>query len=182
MNPLDRQYEKLESAISKASIRWIRLEEMLRDLIITLSMYIHPAFEEREPMFVIGDITSNTGVRGLVASAKALAHRVDDPKDFYDRLEPLLNLIDNDYRAERNRFMHDEWIILPNTVNRYRRGSVVKRPQSHQRELTNRTKRQFESMTEIEGFADKLDDALSQLHHFDNELLRVLDRTRPHPE
>jgi hypothetical protein len=182
MHDLEGKYEQLELAIGKAAIWWIRLEEGVRHLILTMAMYVDPAFERSPVSILLNDVATNLDIRGLVAAAKAVAHQVDEPSDFYDRAEALLNRIGNDYRNERNRFLHDEWIIGPEWIDRYKRGSVVVRPQSRERLVLTRTERQFASIDEVRAFATLLQVANDEIHHMINEVLDVLDRTRPQPE
>lgn len=163
--------------------RWSAIESNLRVLLYDLAAYNAADYENDETFQVLAVFLSNMDGRQAVANAKALAHSVADPPDFYDRAETLLNWIDNDLRNERNRYIHDRWVSVGPLIHRIKAGTVIRRePSTGERKSQHDTRRQFIGFEELNQFAEKLSDASSQLLALGDELREKLNEIRPMPE
>jgi hypothetical protein len=119
-------------------------------------------------------------MRQALANVKALAHMVNDPPDFYDRAEKLLNWIDHELRGERNRYTHDLWRIWGPIIHRIKSGAVVRRKVgSGDRALYPHMSKRYFGTKELREFADQLDDAIKQVGELGQELRTKLNEIRP---
>jgi hypothetical protein len=121
--------------------------------------------------------------REATANAKALAHSVKDPPDFYERTETLLNRIDNEFRNERHRYVHDLWRIWGPIIHRIKSGVVVRRePSSGERKLHHHTAKQYLGTKELSDFSANLRQATHDLDALGAELRKKIEELRPLPE
>ncbi|MEQ9247644.1 MAG: hypothetical protein RLO21_16835, partial [Nitratireductor sp.] len=111
-------------------------------------------------------------IRGKIVTAKALAHQIDeiDSPGFYDRVEELLNYVDNELRPERNRYVHDNWSIAGSAAMRMRLAPKITRPQARQRDLTMWSGRRYPSITAALAFVKNLQLADGDLVQLDNHI------------
>lgn len=86
-----------------------------------------------------GDCVRNAwDMRDKIGVAKNLAFvRAHDPK-WFDSVKTNLDHLDNTLRVERNRMVHDLWLIegFPDSVGRYARKAVLTRPKAGQFQLS----------------------------------------------
>lgn len=177
-------YEYLAERIGAVTIGWSNLEFHLKGFLYDLAIYKAAVVEGNDDAFqVLVVLFSNMEMRQSIASAKALAHFVDDPADFYDRAEELLNWIDGHLRNERNRCIHDAWRIWGPVVLRIKSGAVVRRKAgSGDRALYPHKSKRYLGTKELREFADQIDDAIKQVQQLGDELRKKLNEIRPHEE
>jgi len=161
--------EQVAAAIGRSCYWWSSIEIELQELCSNLARFIDRSFEREEVWEVIAISLSHMDIRQRIAVAKALAANGVDP-DLYDSLERLLNRIDNELRAERNRYIHDQWTVLDETIIRRRQGAKVIRPQSRTLEVRHSYDRAYASIDEVNDFAERLATALSEVLALNQEL------------
>jgi hypothetical protein len=81
-----------------------------------------------------------------------------------------LNHIDNELRAERNRYIHDQWTTVDENIVRRKHGVKVVRPQARQLTVLKSIDRTYGSVSEVSKFAEKLAGALDDLISVNGEL------------
>lgn len=134
MNRLSFELEELDAharAIGHLCIGWSHLERVLNSLLVSLL----GVPDESDVAYAI---TSNIRDEGRISMIRALAHikKMDDK--WFHELDCLLTRIDQEYRPQRNRFVHDSWSAAPSDnpmfsaafKTRYR--TRIYRSQSHQ--------------------------------------------------
>ena len=165
----DPGYYPLFEKIGEVSALWSTVENDLRGFVIDLSCWHDGKFLEDHPEDTGAFICLITAIghmelRGLVATAKVLAHWVNTPEGFYERCEPLLSKFDNDLRNRRNRYIHDSWILWGDKIKRFRSGSAIRREQgSGTRKYDYSPTEEFSSMDEIGKLGVEIREALLQL-------------------
>ena len=168
------KYELLAQAIGEVCLEWSYLETIVHDMALHLAVYRDGAYDGdsvRHPFHVA---LSHMKLRERIFVVKALAHDVDAPADYYDRLSSLLSKIDNDLTVERNRYVHDLWTIESDHISRFAPGPKVVRPQSRKRELVMGTEVVFADVTEVRRFFDRLREARDSLIDLENELAGLI--------
>jgi hypothetical protein len=87
-------------------------------------------------------VTTNADMRDKIQIAIALGYLRRPNEEWFDKLKQCLDLIDNDLRNERNRMLHDVWLlhmVVPHgaedVLRKRIQGSKVRKPQAFQREL-----------------------------------------------
>lgn len=175
-------YKELAQVIGEVVMEWTYIEGLVADMAINLASYRHRAYEDdpvRDP-FIMAILCMKLPER--IALTKALAHAVNDPPDYYARLEHTLNLLDNKLRTERNRFVHDSWQFDGQKIIRFADGPKVRRPQARIRELTMGTEKAFADIVDVRAFLDELVATRNSLVGLDNEvagLMNEQDKARP---
>ena len=184
MDEAPSPYDRIITALGELCLMWSGIDNVIHDISLHLSVLLNPAFEpygpeEPRPWHLLHLALGNMDERGRVATAKAYAHYASEwlavalsPAEanrYYTQAEALLNYVDNVLRPERNRFVHDYWSIPGGTsVVRTKRGSQVRRPQSHQRVVEAETKRVYASLEQVEAFILNLNYAYGDLVELDN--------------
>lgn len=151
------------AAIGKVCARWSDIESFLQMLCNALARFNSHYFENKSADFVLSIAVLHLDVRGRVALAKVLLNGADGMIETGAEIEALLNKIDNDLRLERNRFVHDEWVISPESASRTYIKPKIINTQSRTRELSMATVKNFESIDELEQFAKLLDEIVRQI-------------------
>lgn len=166
----ETKVDQLALAIGNVCLRWAGIEEHLLYFIVHLAMAIDPAYERDEVLSVYIATVVNMEMRQKTLTAKALAHSITTPSDFYDRTEKLMNHIDNELRPERNRYFHDYWDYSSDTISRVRFGAKVERPQSRTRTLRITQNTSFQSVNEVAELDRRIEAAYHALTDLDSEL------------
>jgi hypothetical protein len=139
--------EALAECVGMVTIKWGVVEGAVKALIYDLASYISPAIDsggDDVTFQILLTLLENMELRAAIANAKALAYEVKDIPGFYDRVEELLNRIDNQHRNERNRYMHDQWHLTGPIIQRVKRGTTVQRKQgSGEKVMRHRTVKQL---------------------------------------
>lgn len=128
-------------------------------------------------------LSANLDLRGTINSAKALALSIcTDNPILFSRLEPLLNRIDNELRNERNRFVHDRWIVAGDKIVRLKTGTKISRlPSTGNIRLETETKREFATISDVSEVASRIADANRQVADL-SEQIQETYRQKYHPE
>lgn len=177
-------YEYLAERIGAVTISWSNLEAQLKNLLYDLVIYKSAAIEGDDDSFqVLVVLLGNMEMRQALANVKALAHMVNDPPDFYDRAEQLLNWIDHELRGERNRYTHDLWRIWGPIIHRIKSGAIVRRKSgSGDRALYPHASKKYLGTMEIRKFGNDIDDAIKQVQQLGDEIRAKLNEIRPQKE
>lgn len=165
MADFQTRYDQVTQAIGEVCLWWTALEDVTLGLCLNLAVYIDLSYERKTAWNTLNIVLLGMDIRGKIATAKALAHHVDNPHsaDFYDRLEALLNFLDNTLRGERNRYVHDTWHFDENAIVRAKHAPVVRRTQSRSRELFLHSDREFKDVEEVRRFIQVLELAYDDL-------------------
>ena len=151
-------YDVLYRAIGRAVYEWAWLENEVSAFVFDLCAIHSRAFYEDKGVGVVASAYHvNAELKANIAVAKALAHELSEIPDFFARVESTLNPINNELRNERNRYVHDRWHVAGDEAFRYKSGSVIRREAATaQTILEHATRKHFESIGEVEAFADRL--------------------------
>jgi hypothetical protein len=165
-------YESIALAVGETCFWWASIEDVIMGISLHLSWWVDDAFERDGPWDTLHIALANMDLRAKIATAKALAHKINEPKspDFYERSEALLNFVDSTLRTERNRYVHDTWRVDGPRVVRSKIGPIVKRTQSRQRQLFMETGTYFAGPEEIQRFVDVLRQAYWDLAELDHHI------------
>lgn len=165
----------LAQAIGEVCMQWAYIESIVADLALELAVYKSPGYDDdavRHPLLVA---VLHMKLRERISLAKALAHEVSQPVDYFDRLSTLLNIIDKELTIERNRFVHDSWEIYDNGIVRFAEGpKAIKRHPSGERRLSMGTEKTFASVDEVRAFVTRLEETTSSLVALESELAAIL--------
>ena len=168
---------RVHAEIGKVCSRWAELEFLTTETIHALAALCHDSFVEHTPRAVVEMIVTHSDIRTRISVAKVLVEAAGLKNDLGERLVTLLNVIDNDYRLERNRFIHDEWVITRKTAVRTTIRPKVVRLQSRTTDLVFGTSKTF-TVAEVGEFSLQLAHALSDLMGLIEEL-EALGPPRP---
>lgn len=175
--------EALAECVGMVTIKWGVVEGAVKALIYDLAAYISPAIDsggDDVTYQILLTLLENMELRASIANAKALAYEVKDIPGFYDRVEALLNRIDNQHRNERNRYVHDQWHMVGPIIMRTKRGTSVERKQgSGEKVMRHRTTKQYLGPNELIQFARTLQQEADDLFAIGDELRLRLEEIRP---
>jgi hypothetical protein len=172
---LDRVYY----AIGQTCDWWSTLEHLVHDLCLHLAQCLSPDFAKSATNAPLHIALTNMGIRERIATAKAFASQAPTAEPgFYSRLESLLNRLDNELRSERNRYVHDLWMLSDagNGIERIQQRTIVTRPQSHQISLEIDTIKAFDSIENVEAFVSDLEKMHHSLVEIDGEVSGMAER------
>lgn len=161
--------EQVASAIGRSCYWWSSIEIELQGLCASLARFNDRSFDLEKVWEVLAISLSHMDIRQRVAVAKALAANGLDP-DLYGEVESLLNHIDNDLRPERNRYVHDEWMMIDDSIVRRKHGAKVIPPQSRQLSVLRSTDRIYGSADEVDEFAQRVAKAVTDLLTINGDL------------
>ena len=170
--PVNPIITRIEAAIGQTCYWWSTLEHLVHDICLHLASCLSVDFEKSVTHAPLHIALTNMDIRARIATAKAFASQAPTANaTFYNRVEKLLNCLDNDLRSERNRYVHDLWMVGDDnrTVERFWQKTVVSRPQARKLELQIGTTKPFESVEEVEAFVGRLEQMYHDLVAIDNE-------------
>jgi hypothetical protein len=177
-------FDQIARAIGNVCIWWTAIESTTHDIILHMASCLDPTFDRHIARDVLHITISNEDIRQKFATAKLLAHMIEyesSPK-FYEKVEKLLNYLDNVARPERNRYVHDDWSHDGNEIIRSRLGAKIERVQSRQRSIALWTERRFPSIEAIESFVTNLEDAHLDLAELDNHIAWLTEQNGQPPK
>lgn len=151
-------FDDLHRAIGRVVYEWAWLENDVACLVFDLCALHSPAFY-RDPgaARVATAMNADLDLRANIAVAKTLAHQVSDRPGFFERIETALNIVNNELRNERNRYVHDIWHLIGDQPFRYKAGAAIRRQKgSGDSVLEFGTRKTFSSVTEADAFADAI--------------------------
>lgn len=154
------------AAIGKACTLWSDIEWFLENICSALAPFHSHDFENDRVKFVLSQSILHMDIRNRVAFAKVLLNGAMVPTQISTPLEKLLNQIDNEMRSERNRMVHDEWLISEQWAMRSQIKPKIINTQSRTRELTMTTDKRYETIEELEDFTNTLQNAIDQIIKF----------------
>ncbi|WP_305097397.1 hypothetical protein [Croceibacterium aestuarii] len=177
--------EDLHRAIGRVVYEWAHLEDGVDALVFDLAAILTRAFyDERGAGLAYMLLTSNLDLRANIATAKALAlQAAEDLPDLFVELDPVLNNIEGELRNERNRFVHDRWIILNEKIVRVKAGSKISRERgSGQHRLDIGTIKEFAQLSEVESVADHIAETRHAIFRFQDQLQEAYRQKFPPEE
>lgn len=145
------------SAIGALCMSWSLMEAMLGELVrVLLNLELGQESES-----VSGNIDCRDQVQ--IALAVGFLKKIDDK--WFEELKIVLDLIDNDLRNKRNRYVHDLWTFDVTTyvVQKVQWKTVIKRPQARKAlELTTLHKTDV-SVDDVWSASNAISDAAGRL-------------------
>ena len=163
--PLDQ----VAAAIGRSVYWWGSIEIALRRLCVNIARFRDLSFTGAKAREALEISLSHCDTRQRIATAKALAFEAMDG-DTYDEIEQLLNVIDNQLRQKRNRFVHDEWEIDGDEIVQRKHGAIVQNVQSRERKMFWSKDQRYSSVEEVHAFASDVHQALRDLEALDRDL------------
>ncbi len=130
---------------------------------------------------MVNALSANLDLKANMAIIKTLAFAIDDSSDFYTRVEHVTNLISNELRNTRNRYVHDRWHMTSGKVIRYKSGTVIKRePSSGKRLISYGSTEDYASVTEVDAFAEKIHLARRDIMQLSEEAQNLFRQKHPY--
>lgn len=159
---IDLSYSTVATAIGEVAIWWSGIETTTYDLAIRLSMLGDRQMYNRQSLKVLRLMLANMGQRELFATVKALAFNASQ-NHIFPKLEPLINELDNQIRAERNRIIHDSWYATGETASRTSRGAKIINAGPRNRVLRIQHVVKYASFDELEAVLKRMKAVYSEL-------------------
>lgn len=102
---------------------------------------------------------------GRIATVKAYASQCKIEKGFYEKVEALLNRIDNELRKKRNFYVHSFWDTSPDIeeISRINFRSDVTRPQAYQLKLDPMRITTYQNVQAVLEFSNEIRQAVFEL-------------------
>ena len=154
-------------AIGHVCIAWGNLEVVIDSLLSKLIPLTN------NPVAVV--LCHNIDMREKLKIIDGLAFMKQPDNRWFSFLHEAINDIDNLIRPERNRMVHDHWLLREGRVLRQRRQTVLKRPRSFQLEFHLDQLKPIDEddiwrlVEDIEASKGKLIIGLARLHGADVE-------------
>ena len=79
-------------------------------------------------------VTSSMDLSAKIEAAKLLAFEGKKTDDWYKECRTVLNIIQNEIRPERNRYVHDIWVLSKKSAIRVTNKPKIKKQQAHKPE------------------------------------------------
>jgi len=152
----------LSEAVGRVIIEWNRIEHVIAELAHRLAGCISAPL-----IGPSGDVLRlalmNMDLRARISTTKAYAFQCQIYDGFYAELEKILNRVDNELRAERNKFVHSLWYCDFGQPSRVAIGTRIVKPQAGMLELVTSTSRDYSSIDEAAIFGAELAEAYNQI-------------------
>lgn len=169
-------YTTVATAIGEVAIWWSAIETMAHGLAIRLTILNEPAMNTPKGRDQLNLVLVNMGQRDLFSAVKALAFDASKD-DLFPRLEPLLNVLDNDIRPERNRYIHDSWFATGELAERTSRSARIVNAQARLKELRAFHKTTFASFDELDGLVRRMKQHFTELETISEDISsRIAER------
>jgi len=159
-------FNPLATKLGYLVISWSHLEDAADMLFSTLMLWNEPVDEIHET------VRHQLDFRDKLNLIKTLAFARDPDSDWFNRVEKLVNVIDNELRVERNALVHGRWNVdLDGTVKRHRRSRpVVAYKQSRRRHLALPLPEPI-TLDRISEVTGKILDCCVELANLDDEFI-----------
>lgn len=150
------------AAIGRVCVNWSDIEYQCQRIAEVTAPLLAVDCARPDVGLVLSVALAHMDVRNKIATAKVFLEQSSLPAALTRSVVKLLDRVDNDYRLERNRFVHDEWVVSKERSARSTLRPKIVKPQARQsRLLLGQTK--MMSIDQMEEFADTLGDALHEL-------------------
>lgn len=150
------------AAIGRVCVNWSDIEYQCQRIAEVTAPLLAVDCARSDVGLVLSVALAHMDVRNKIATAKAYLAQSSLPASLLKSVVSLLDRIDNDYRIERNRYVHDEWVVSKERSARSTVRPKIVKPQARQsRLLMGQTK--MMTVEQMEEFADTLGDALHEL-------------------
>jgi hypothetical protein len=120
----DPSLNKLALVIGHLCIKWAWIEESIDTFI--------GKYAPLDEGHISNAITSNLEIRSKIQTLKALAFERRQSDEWFDDLSRLLNVVDNELRPERNKYVHGHWHSPKGKLHRTSRRISFRKAQSFQ--------------------------------------------------
>ncbi len=117
-------FDKHAQEIGRVCILWSQLELTMAGMLGDLMAI--------EDATVKNVVISSLDMRGKMQAILPIAFSKKRSDSWFSQLQTEINEIDNKLRPERNRLIHDYWIVMPDTVHRMQHTATVVRDQRTQ--------------------------------------------------
>jgi len=157
------------AAIGRVCAHWSDIEWFCQRIVEVTAPFLATDFERdyvRHPLTIV---LSHMDGRNRVATAKVFVEMSVLKSATKKKVTAALNRIDNELRPERNRYVHDEWIVSRHRAARTTLRPRITKEQARQNSCIKMETRIF-SNEELEAFADTLGAAVSELLNLGNEI------------
>jgi hypothetical protein len=150
---------------------WNSIHTVAHNIVLLLHNYDVRAHPEREvSTSTLATALYNMELREIAATIKTAAVALQIPTALTDKLTQLLNVIDNDLRVQRNRYVHDQWVDEGDIAIRFQPGTRVTMLQARQPIHEFGRVKYYRTVEEIWGFVEQLEDAHERLDALQAEL------------
>jgi hypothetical protein len=186
--------EALLRSIGFVSLHWTNIHIHAHNIALALQAYQLQNHIRFVPggwlaTSILATALSHMEFREITALVKTLIVAVDLPQPLAKRITTALNQADNEIRSERNRYIHDQWQIFEDRVERFQPGSRTFKPQAFQAEWDFGRIKVFDSIPEMQRFVLEIRDAdlhlaslWEELENFVREQRRPSQSPLPTPE
>lgn len=178
-------YAELHRALGYLVHEWAWLESEVTRLMFDLAALHSKQFYDDDGVGnFFTTVSENIDLRSSIAIVKALAFELGDNQAVFNQLEPLLNEITVSLRNKRNRFVHDQWVVLAHDlIVRFEKGTKLpKEPGTGERRLSLGSQEKFASVTEIEAVAIRVHNVRIALMNLGENLQETYERKYPAKE
>lgn len=148
------ELEDYATAIGYICILWAEIESEIDDLLRILT-----PFPDHK---ISASYAANIDIRGKIQILLAVGFMKQRSKEWFDLLQRVLNIIDNELRSERNRNVHDAWIKHRGEVLRHTKKTEFKKPQAFQLEFSTHRRKAIKT-DDLWAFVRDLSDAIIEL-------------------
>lgn len=121
LHPLEEHF----LALGHLAWAWTQAELLLDGALI-----VYVGLQEPGPQR--DSIINNVPFRNKIRMIAALGHIHRKSDEQYLELKERLDRLDNEHRPERNRMMHDAWLVSPDQIYRWMRETKIVKPQARE--------------------------------------------------
>jgi hypothetical protein len=167
------QLESVTRAIGYICVFWGWLEGAVDALLITLLPLEKITVTPEEVKRIADAIVASLDMRDKIRILRAVAFVRKIDAKWFKRLMAVLDLVDNDLRMKRNRYVHDVWSAPRGRLRYTTRQTKFKKPQAFVLELVTEEHTHVK-MKDVWGLGDKIVRAMIKLTRLEIEY-RELD-------
>lgn len=171
MDDFPDHFDDIARAIGRVCLKWSSIEITIQAIVLELACYQAEAYDDQAVSHPMVVLLSHMKLRERILAARALAHAVDEPTRWRDRLGGVLTTIDGTLTLERNRFVHDLWMQdFPSGISRFSSGYKVTKVQARTPALQMGTMKTYADMGEVEAAIEQIEATSNLLSDLYNEL------------
>lgn len=163
-----KTFEENAKALGLACIAWSGLESKVDEFLVELIPLPRGNTE--------GIVTSAIDFRAKLKMLVNLAFENKYSDLWFLEIQTLVNRIDNELRPERNRYVHDTWVIETNetdvAIMRLTKAARLRKPKSFELELVTETKRRIDQ-AELASLSERISAATWELWELHKEFLKA---------
>lgn len=99
------------AAIGRVCAHWSDVEWFCQRISEVTAPFLAVDLGRKDASLVLTVALAHMDIRNKIATAKVFVERAGISRSLRRDVIRVLNRIDNEHRLERNRFIHDEWIV-----------------------------------------------------------------------